>query len=110
MFNEFLNPSPSVDHPAPEVVAPINEVIAQVLADSTGSPSLTTADKGAPSLSNSQTTPKTEPPVIQNDVEEDNHDIEVAYMGNDPYFGIPILEVPSDQSLSSDSIHTNVPP
>ncbi|GJX32632.1 retrovirus-related pol polyprotein from transposon TNT 1-94 [Tanacetum coccineum] len=27
--------------------------------------------------SNSQTTPKTEPPVIPNDVEEDNHDIEV---------------------------------
>ncbi|GKG36206.1 hypothetical protein Tco_0443884, partial [Tanacetum coccineum] len=31
-------------------------------------------------------------------VEEDNHDIEVAHMGNDPYFGIPIPEVPSDQS------------
>ncbi|GJY34856.1 retrovirus-related pol polyprotein from transposon TNT 1-94 [Tanacetum coccineum] len=31
-------------------------------------------------------------------------------MGNDPYFGIPILEIPSDQSLSSDSIHTIVHP
>ncbi|GKG37939.1 hypothetical protein Tco_0457162, partial [Tanacetum coccineum] len=31
-------------------------------------------------------------------------------MSNDPYFGIPILEVPSDQSSSSNSIHTNVPP
>ncbi|GKB45662.1 retrovirus-related pol polyprotein from transposon TNT 1-94 [Tanacetum coccineum] len=51
-----------------------------------------------------------QPPVILNDVEEDNHDIEVAHMGNDPYFGIPIPEVPSDQSSSSDSIHTNVPP
>ncbi|GJS03539.1 retrovirus-related pol polyprotein from transposon TNT 1-94 [Tanacetum coccineum] len=40
---------------------------------------------------------------------EDNHDIEVAHMGNDPYFGIPIPEVPSDQS-SSDVIHTIVPP
>ncbi|GJY80496.1 putative reverse transcriptase domain-containing protein [Tanacetum coccineum] len=59
---------------------------------------------------NSQTTPVTQPPVIPNDVEEDNHDIEVAHMGNDPYFGIPIPEVPSDQSSSSDSIHTNVPP
>ncbi|GKA37134.1 retrovirus-related pol polyprotein from transposon TNT 1-94 [Tanacetum coccineum] len=39
-----------------------------------------------------------------------NHDIEVAHMGNDSYFGIPILEVPSDQSLLSDSIHINVPP
>ncbi|GJV84306.1 retrovirus-related pol polyprotein from transposon TNT 1-94 [Tanacetum coccineum] len=40
---------------------------------------------------------------------EDNHDIEVAHMGNDPYFGIPIPEVPSDQS-SSDVIHTIVHP
>ncbi|GJS70472.1 retrovirus-related pol polyprotein from transposon TNT 1-94 [Tanacetum coccineum] len=31
LFDEFLNPSPSVDHPAPEVVALINEVIAPVL-------------------------------------------------------------------------------
>ncbi|GJT34472.1 retrovirus-related pol polyprotein from transposon TNT 1-94 [Tanacetum coccineum] len=92
LFDEFLNPSPSVDHPAPEVVVPINEVIAPVLADSTGSPSSTTVDQDAPSPSNSQTTPKTEPPVIPNDVEEDNHDIEVAHMGNDPYFGVPIPE------------------
>ncbi|GJV46307.1 retrovirus-related pol polyprotein from transposon TNT 1-94 [Tanacetum coccineum] len=110
LFDEFLNPSPSVDHPAPEVVAPINEVIAPVLADSTGSPSSTTVDQDAPSPSNSQTTPETEPPIIPNDVEEDNHDIEVAHMGNDPYFGVPIPEIPSDQSSSSDSIHTIVHP
>ncbi|GJU71619.1 putative ribonuclease H-like domain-containing protein [Tanacetum coccineum] len=110
LFDEFLNPSPSVDHPAPEVVAPINEVIAPVLADSTGSPSSTTVDQDAPSPSNSQTTPKTEPPVILNDVEEDNHDIEVAHMGNDPYFGVPIPEIPSDQSSSSGSIHIIVHP
>ncbi|GJX93115.1 retrovirus-related pol polyprotein from transposon TNT 1-94 [Tanacetum coccineum] len=82
LFDEFLNPSPSVDHPAPEVVVLINEVIAPVLADSTGSPSSTTVDQDAPSPSNSQTTPKTEPPVIPNDVEEDNHDIEVAHMAH----------------------------
>ncbi|GKC61622.1 retrovirus-related pol polyprotein from transposon TNT 1-94 [Tanacetum coccineum] len=64
------------------------------------------ADKDAPSLSNSQTTPETEPPVIPNDVEEDNHDIEVAHMRNDPYFGFPIPEIPFDQPSSSDSIHT----
>ncbi|GJW05789.1 retrovirus-related pol polyprotein from transposon TNT 1-94 [Tanacetum coccineum] len=64
----------------------------------------------APSTSNSQTTPDTQPPVIPNDVEEDNHDIEVAHMGNDPYFGIPILEVSFDQSSSLDSIHTIVHP
>ncbi|GJY95154.1 retrovirus-related pol polyprotein from transposon TNT 1-94 [Tanacetum coccineum] len=62
----------------------------------------------APSPSNSQTTPETQPPVIPNDVEEDNHDIEVAHMGNDPYFGILIPEVHSDQSSSSDIIYTIV--
>nr|GEW49808.1 retrovirus-related Pol polyprotein from transposon TNT 1-94 [Tanacetum cinerariifolium] len=30
--------------------------------------------------------PETQPPVIPNDVEEDNHDIEVAHMGNDSFF------------------------
>ncbi|GJY97056.1 retrovirus-related pol polyprotein from transposon TNT 1-94, partial [Tanacetum coccineum] len=110
LFDEFLNPSPSVDHPAPEVVVPINEVIAPVLADLTSSPSSTTVDQDAPSPSNSQTTPETEPPFIPNDVEEDNHDIEVAHMGNDLYFGVLIPEIPSDQSSSSDSFHTIVHP
>ncbi|GKA41231.1 retrovirus-related pol polyprotein from transposon TNT 1-94 [Tanacetum coccineum] len=110
LFDELLNPPPSVDHPAPEVVAPIDEVAAPEPAVSTGSPSSTTVDQDAPSPSNSQTTPDTQPPVIPNDVEEDNHDIEVAHMGNDPYFGIPILEVSSDQSSLSDSIHTIVHP
>ncbi|GKF59075.1 hypothetical protein Tco_0175861 [Tanacetum coccineum] len=111
LFNELLNPPPSVDHPTPKFVAPIDEVAALVPAVSTGSPSSTTVVQDAPSPSNFQTTPDTQPPVIPNDVEEDNHDIEVSYMGNDLYFGIPIPEVPSDQSSSSDSIHTkNVPP
>ncbi|GJX31211.1 retrovirus-related pol polyprotein from transposon TNT 1-94 [Tanacetum coccineum] len=77
--------------------ADIGIFIHLVPAVSTGSPSSTTVDQDAPSPSNSQTTPDTQPPVIPNDVEEDNHDIKVAHMGNDPYFGIPILEVPSDQ-------------
>ncbi|GKE83000.1 hypothetical protein Tco_1553000, partial [Tanacetum coccineum] len=96
--------------PAPKVIAPIVEVVAPVLTVSTGSPSSTTVDQDAPSPSNSQTTPETQPSVIPNDVEEDNHDIEVAHMGNDPYFGIPIPEIPSNQSLSSDSIHTIMHP
>ncbi|GKF08345.1 hypothetical protein Tco_0042569 [Tanacetum coccineum] len=110
LFDELLNPLASVDHPAPKFVALINEVAAPVPAVSTSSPSSTTVDKDAPSPSNSQTTPKTKPPVIPNNVKEDNHDIEVAHIGNDPYFGLLILEIPSDQSLSSDSIHINVPP
>ncbi|GKF55235.1 hypothetical protein Tco_0165575, partial [Tanacetum coccineum] len=72
----------------PKIVAPIHEVEAPVPAVSTSSPSSTNVDQDAPSLSNSQTIPETQPPVIPNDVEEDNHDIEVAHMGNDPYFGI----------------------
>nr|GEW57970.1 uncharacterized mitochondrial protein AtMg00810-like [Tanacetum cinerariifolium] len=106
------NPTSStlVDHPAPEVIAPITEVVAPELAASTGSPSSTTVDQDAPSLSNSQSLTETQPPVIPNDVEEDNHDIEVAHMSNDPYFGILIPEATSDQSSSTDIIHTIVHP
>ncbi|GKF12934.1 hypothetical protein Tco_0050860, partial [Tanacetum coccineum] len=92
LFDELLTPPRSVDHPAPEVVAPIDEVVAPLPAVSTDSPSSINVDQDAPSPSNSQTTPETQPPIIPNDVEEDNHDIEVAHMGNDPYFGIPIPE------------------
>ncbi|GKD38625.1 integrase, catalytic region, zinc finger, CCHC-type containing protein [Tanacetum coccineum] len=84
LFDELLTPPPSVDLPALEVIAPIDEVVAPVLAVSTGSPSSTTIDQDAPSP--------------------------IAHMGNDPYFGIPIPEIPSDQSSSSDSIHTIVHP
>ncbi|GKB98521.1 putative ribonuclease H-like domain-containing protein [Tanacetum coccineum] len=108
LFDELLTPPTSVDHPAPEVIAPIAEVVTLVPAVSTGSPSSTIVDQDAPSPSNSQTTPETQPSLIPNDVEEDNHDIEVAHMGNDPYFGIPIPEFPSNQSSLSDSIHTIV--
>ncbi|GJW10596.1 hypothetical protein Tco_1576423, partial [Tanacetum coccineum] len=94
----------------PEVIAPIPEVVAHEHAVSTGSPSSTIVDQDAPSTSNSPTTKKTQTPIISHDVEEDNHDIEVAHMGNDLYFGIPIPEVTSDQSSSSVVIHTIVPP
>ncbi|GKC81394.1 retrovirus-related pol polyprotein from transposon TNT 1-94, partial [Tanacetum coccineum] len=105
MFDESL----TVDFHAPEVIAPIPEAVAPEHAVSTGSPSSTTVDQDAPSPSTSHTTQGTQTPIISHDVEEDNHDIEVAHMGNDPYFGIPIPEVPSDQS-SSDVIHTIVHP
>ncbi|GJX80661.1 retrovirus-related pol polyprotein from transposon TNT 1-94 [Tanacetum coccineum] len=110
LFDELLTPPPSVDYPALEVIAPIADVVAPELAASTGSPSSTNIDQDAPSPSHSQTTPETQPPVIPNNVEEDNHDIEIAHMGNDPYFGILIPKIPSNQSLSSDSIHTIVHP
>ncbi|GKB60208.1 retrovirus-related pol polyprotein from transposon TNT 1-94, partial [Tanacetum coccineum] len=56
----------------------------------------------APSPSNSQTTPKTQSPVISNDVEEENHKLNVAHMNNDLFFGIPIPENDSETSSSSD--------
>nr|GFA58641.1 hypothetical protein [Tanacetum cinerariifolium] len=88
----------SVDPSAPEVIASIAEVIAPIakvialeFGESTGSTSSITVDQDAPS-------PK------------DNHDIKVAHMGNDSLFGMPIPEVSSDQSSSTDSIHTDVHP
>nr|GEV97223.1 hypothetical protein [Tanacetum cinerariifolium] len=90
MFDELLNPPPSVDAEAPEVIALIAYVIPPVQAESTSSPSLTLVDQDASSLSKSQTTPETQSSVIPQDVEKDNHDIEVAHIGNDPLFGVPI--------------------
>ncbi|GJT91271.1 retrovirus-related pol polyprotein from transposon TNT 1-94 [Tanacetum coccineum] len=106
------NPPPStpVDCPAPRVSAPITKVVALELTASTGSPSSTTVDQDAPSPSNSQTTPETQSPVIPNDVKEDNHDLDIAHMDNDLYFGITIPEVPFNQSSSTNSIHTIVHP
>ncbi|GJZ92994.1 retrovirus-related pol polyprotein from transposon TNT 1-94 [Tanacetum coccineum] len=108
LFDELLTPPPSVDHPTPKVIAPIADIVAPKPAALTGSPSSTTVNQDAPSHSNSQTTPNTQSLIIPNDVEEDYHDIKVAHMGNDLYFGIPIPEIHSDQSSSSDSIHTIV--
>ncbi|GKF36745.1 hypothetical protein Tco_0113503, partial [Tanacetum coccineum] len=98
MFDESLKPPPYVDLHAPEVITPIPKAVAPEHAVSTGLPSSTTADQDAPSSNNSHTTQETQTPIISYDVEEDNHDIEVAHIGNDPYFGIPIPEVTSDQS------------
>nr|GEV35726.1 retrovirus-related Pol polyprotein from transposon TNT 1-94 [Tanacetum cinerariifolium] len=110
LFDELLTLSPSVDHPSLEVIATITEVVAPEPAASTSSPSSTTIDQDAPSPSNSQTTPETQSSIIPNDFKEDNHDLDVAHMNNDPFFGIPIPEVPSDQSSSTDVIHTIVHP
>nr|GFC60941.1 hypothetical protein [Tanacetum cinerariifolium] len=56
LFDELLNPPPSVDNQDAEVIAPIIEVIPQVDDDSTGSPSSTEVDQDAPSQSKSPTT------------------------------------------------------
>ncbi|GKA70458.1 retrovirus-related pol polyprotein from transposon TNT 1-94 [Tanacetum coccineum] len=108
LFDELLNPPSSVDRPALEVIALIAKVVAPEPATSTGSPSLTTVDQDAPSPSNSQTAPETQSLVISNDVEEENHDLDVAHMSNDPFFGIPIPKNGSEASSSLDVIPTIV--
>nr|GFA86595.1 retrovirus-related Pol polyprotein from transposon TNT 1-94 [Tanacetum cinerariifolium] len=70
MFDELFNPLPSVVNQAPEVITPITEVIPPVHAD----------------LIEIQSS------VIPQDVEDDNLDMEVAHMGNDMLFGVPIRE------------------
>ncbi|GKB87788.1 integrase, catalytic region, zinc finger, CCHC-type containing protein, partial [Tanacetum coccineum] len=106
LFDELLNPPSSVDHPFPEAIAPIAKVVAPEPAVSTDSPSSTIIDQDAPSPSNSQTTPETQSPAISNDIEEENHDLDVAHMNNDPFFSIPILENDSKASSSSNVIPT----
>nr|GFB61551.1 integrase, catalytic region, zinc finger, CCHC-type, peptidase aspartic, catalytic [Tanacetum cinerariifolium] len=108
LFDELLTPPPSVNPLAPKIIALIADVIPPVQAESTGSSYSTTVDQDAPSPSKSQTTPKTQSSVIPQDVEEEIHDIEVAHMGNDPLFGVPIIEVASAQSSSTVSPHTLV--
>nr|GEW09351.1 retrovirus-related Pol polyprotein from transposon TNT 1-94 [Tanacetum cinerariifolium] len=104
MFDELLNPSPSVDYQAAEVIASIADVIPLVHADSTGPPSLTTVDQDAPSLSKSISTTEIQSLVIPQDVEDDNLDMEVARMGNDPLFGVPIPEVTSTNIKEQSSV------
>ncbi|GJX30034.1 retrovirus-related pol polyprotein from transposon TNT 1-94 [Tanacetum coccineum] len=82
LFDEFCSPPASVAS-----LVPVEE--AQAPVESTGSPFSTTVDQDAPSL-------------------KESHDLEVAHMSNDPYFGIPILETISEESSLSDVIPTTV--
>nr|GFC32618.1 retrovirus-related Pol polyprotein from transposon TNT 1-94 [Tanacetum cinerariifolium] len=97
MFDELLNLPPSVVNQAPEVIAPIAEVIPLVYADSTGSPSSTMVDQDASSTSKTHTTTEIQSLVIPQDVGDDNLDMEVAHIRNDPLFSVPIPEVTSAQ-------------
>nr|GFA20421.1 hypothetical protein [Tanacetum cinerariifolium] len=95
MFDELLNPPLSVVNQTPEVIAPIAEVIPPGYVDSTNSPSSTTVEQDAPSTSNSPTPTETQSSGIPQDVGDDNLDMDVAHMRNDPLFGVPIPEVNS---------------
>nr|GFB90169.1 hypothetical protein [Tanacetum cinerariifolium] len=113
MFDELLNPPPSVVNQALEVISPIVEVIPLVNADSTSSPSSITVEKDAHSTSNSPTPTEIQSPIIPQNVRDDNLDMEVAHMRNDPLFGAPIPEVTSTQSTTLASpqaiVQTNHP-
>ncbi|GJT87136.1 putative ribonuclease H-like domain-containing protein [Tanacetum coccineum] len=95
MFDEYLNPTPSVDLQVPAVIAP-EPVVPTV------TPSSTTIDQDAPSISTSQTTTETPSPVIPLGVEEADHDIEVAHMDNNPFVEFLIPE-PSFEESSTQS-------
>nr|GFD33923.1 hypothetical protein [Tanacetum cinerariifolium] len=84
MFDELRNLLPSVVNQTPEAIAPIAEVIPPGYVDSTGSPSSTMVKQDAHSTSNSPTPTDTQSSVIPQDVGDDNLDMEVAHMGNDP--------------------------
>nr|GFB25432.1 retrotransposon protein, putative, unclassified [Tanacetum cinerariifolium] len=103
MIPRTINSGLVVVNHAPEVIAPIAEVIPPVHADSTGSPSSKTVDQDAPSLSKTHTTTEMQSLVIPQDIGEDNLDMEVAHMRNDPLFGVHIPEVTSAQSSSTAS-------
>nr|GEV74841.1 hypothetical protein [Tanacetum cinerariifolium] len=108
--HQLLNPPPSVDHQVAQVIALIAEVIPQVQDDSTGSPSSTMVDQDAPSPSKSRTTTEIQSSVIPQEVEEDNLDIEVSHMRNDPLLGVPVTEVTSAQFSSTVSPNQIVQP
>ncbi|GJW39215.1 retrovirus-related pol polyprotein from transposon TNT 1-94 [Tanacetum coccineum] len=108
MFDELLNPPTCVDILAPEVVAPIHDAVAPLPAVSTSTPSSISIDQDAPLPSNSQTTSETQSPIMSNDAEEENHDLDVAHMNNFSFIGIPIPEANSDASSSTKVIYTHV--
>ncbi|GJS84293.1 hypothetical protein Tco_0750834 [Tanacetum coccineum] len=101
VFDKFFSPPASVASPVP-----VEEALVPV--ESTGSPSSTTVDQDAPSPSTSQTTPQSQSQTIPLCAEEESHDLEVAHMSNNPYFGIPIPETIYEESSSSDVIPTTV--
>nr|GFA16554.1 retrovirus-related Pol polyprotein from transposon TNT 1-94 [Tanacetum cinerariifolium] len=77
MFDELLNPSPSVVNQAPKAIAPIIKVIPPVNVDSTGSPFSTTVEQDAPSTkvtSAQSTTPASPQTIVQSNHPMPHHD------------------------------------
>nr|GEU87218.1 retrovirus-related Pol polyprotein from transposon TNT 1-94 [Tanacetum cinerariifolium] len=72
----------------------------------TYSPSSTTVDLEAPSPSDSQTSLETQSHVISNDVEEENHDLDVAHINNNLFFGDE--ESPKTPTFRDDPLHESL--
>nr|GEX90224.1 hypothetical protein [Tanacetum cinerariifolium] len=98
MFDEHFNPPPSVASSVPALVP----------ADSDGLPSSTLVDQDAPSPSTSQTPQALQSLVASPGVVKEFHDIKVAHLNNDPFFGVLIPEPTSEESSSMDVTPTNV--
>nr|GEX60126.1 hypothetical protein [Tanacetum cinerariifolium] len=81
MASEQSSSGPALNEMTPTT---ISSGLVQKSSSSTSYPSSITVDQDAPSLSKSHTTTEIQSSVIPQDVEEDNLDMEVAHMGNDP--------------------------
>ncbi|GJS22128.1 retrovirus-related pol polyprotein from transposon TNT 1-94 [Tanacetum coccineum] len=94
MASKHSSSGPALHERTPAIISlglvpnpsPSTSLLLEPLDIKTVPPSSTIVDQDAPSPSNSQTTPETQSPIILNDVEENNHDLDVAYMNNDPFF------------------------
>ncbi|GJU12654.1 retrovirus-related pol polyprotein from transposon TNT 1-94 [Tanacetum coccineum] len=101
LFDEYFNPLPSIASLVLTVIAPEH-------VDPTGIPSSTSIDQDAPSPSTLQTPQKSQSPVIPSSIEEHFYNIEIAHLDNDPFFGVPIPELNSEESSLRDGIPTHV--
>ncbi|GJT41352.1 retrovirus-related pol polyprotein from transposon TNT 1-94 [Tanacetum coccineum] len=101
VFGALCYPTNDGEDLVPVVIAPEPVV-------STDSPSSTTTDQDAPSMSTSQTTQEIPSLVISLGVEEADHDIKISHMDNNSSFDIPIPEPSSEESSSQVIIPNNV--
>ncbi|GJS35827.1 retrovirus-related pol polyprotein from transposon TNT 1-94 [Tanacetum coccineum] len=106
MATEQSSSEPALHEMTPGTIIPT--VIAPEPADPTSTPSSTSIDQDAPSLSTSQTPQELQSPVIHSGVKEEFHNIKVAHFDNDPFFGVLILESNSEESSLRNVIPTNV--
>ncbi|GJZ32584.1 retrovirus-related pol polyprotein from transposon TNT 1-94 [Tanacetum coccineum] len=107
-FDELTTMASEQFSSGPSVASLVSAVVAPEPVDSTGTPSSTTTDQDAPSLSTLETHQESKSLVISPSVEEEFHDIEVTHLDNDPLFGVPIQEPKFEESFLRDVIPSNV--